>query len=280
MDDRYGSDVLAAGWKQRGKPVIAKVPVERDLVVEVVDDGFCGAVIKASQREVQLEDRVGRKRIFPLGHGFLIDGKPVELLPPVPVSTRKPSQRTASGSFVAEDARARTALPSRILVEGRHDAELVEKVWGADLRVEGVVVEYLQGIDVLDEMLEKEPPSAKRRYGILVDHLVPGSKETRMVAEFMKGPHGRFMKFVGHPYVDVWQTVTPKAMGITAWPEIPRGIEWKVGICKAFGWPHETQADIAAAWQRILARVTTFRDLEPALIGRVEELIDYVTSPG
>lgn len=279
MDDRYGSDVLATGWRERGRPVIAKVPAERDLVVEVASDGFCGAVTKASQREVELEDYKGRKRIFPLGHGFLIDGQAIELMPPTPHSSRQPTKRTASGSFVADDQRARVALPSRILVEGRHDAELVEKVWGADLRVEGVVVEYLQGIDVLDEMLAAEPPSAKRRYGILVDHLVPGSKETRMVEQFMRGPHGKHLKFVGHPYVDVWQTVTPKAMGIAAWPQIPRGIEWKVGICRAFGWPHETQADIAEAWQRILSRVTTFRDLEPALIGRVEELIDYVTAP-
>lgn len=279
MDDRYGSDVLATGWRQQGRPKVAKVAAELELVVEVADDGYCGAVTKSTAREVELEDRVGRRRLFPLGHGFLIDGKPVELIAAEPSSSRQPTKRTASGSFVVEDQRARVALPSRILVEGRHDAELVEKVWGADLRVEGVVVEYLQGIDVLDEVLRDAPPSATSRYGILVDHLVPGSKETRMVQQFMRGPHGRFMKFVGHPYVDVWQTVTPKAMGIAAWPQIPRGIEWKVGICQAFGWPHADQADIAAAWQRILSRVTTFRDLEPSLIGRVEELIDYVTAP-
>lgn len=279
MDDRYGSDVLATGWRQKGRPVVAKVAVEKDLVVEVASDGFCGAVTRASRSEVELEDRNGRKRLFPLGHGFLIDGAAVELLPPVPAAGRQSTKRTASGSFVVQDQRARAALPSRILVEGRHDAELVEKVWGADLRVEGVVVEYLQGIDVLDEMLRDEPPSATRRYGILVDHLVPGSKETRMVEQFKKGPHGKHMMFVGHPYIDVWQTVTPRAMGITAWPTIPRGTEWKVGICRAFGWPHETQTDIAHAWQRILSRVTTFRDLEPTLIGRVEELIDYVTTP-
>jgi hypothetical protein len=54
-------------------------------------------------------------------------------------------------------------------------------------------------------------------------------------------------------------------------------VEWKVGICRAFGWPADDQADIARAWQRILGRVTTFRNLEPALLGRVEELIDFVT---
>ena len=36
---------------------------------------------------------------------------------------------------------------------------------------------------------------------------------------------------------------------------------------------------IARAWQRIRAGVRDWNDLEPALIGRVEELIDFVTAP-
>ncbi|WP_402841275.1 DUF3097 domain-containing protein [Microbacterium sp. GXS0129] len=277
MDDRYGADVLAPGWRDAGRKLVKKVPAERDLVVEVAADGYCGAVTKSTHAEVELEDWKGRKRLFPLGHGFLIEGELVELVPAAPKEPTTGKTRTASGSFAVADARARTARPSRILVEGRHDAELVEKVWGADLRIEGVVVEYLQGVDNLADLLETEPPTAQRRYGVLVDHLVPGSKETRIVEKLLKGPHGKHMKIVGHPYIDVWQAVTPQAMGITAWPVIPRGVEWKAGICEAFRWPHEDQADIARAWQRILSRVTTFRDLEPALIGRVEELIDFVT---
>ncbi|MEO6505531.1 MAG: DUF3097 family protein, partial [Terrimesophilobacter sp.] len=48
------------------------------------------------------------------------------------------------------------------------------------------------------------------------------------------------------------------------------------GICEALGWPHEDQADIARAWQGILAKVKTYADLEPVLLGRVEQLIDFV----
>ena len=250
---------------------------ERDLVVEVAGDGFCGAVTRIEGTLVELEDWRGARRLFPLGGGFLIDGAPVVLRPPAPKAQAR--TRTASGSFAAPDARARVALPSRILVEGRHDAELVEKVWGADLRIEGVVVEYLQGIDLLEEILRADPPSAQRRYGVLVDHLVPGSKESRFAQAVASGPHREHVLIVGHPFVDVWQCVTPRALGIAKWPEIPRGIEWKVGICRSFGWPHETQADIARAWQHILSKVTTYRDLEPALLGRVEELIDFVTAP-
>jgi hypothetical protein len=277
MEDRYGADVLAKGWRERAAKKIPQVPAETDLVVEVADDGFCGAVTTVQSGTVELEDWKGRKRLFPLGGGFLIEGEPVTLVPPAPKD--KGPRRTASGSFVVADQRARVALPSRILVEGRHDAELVEKVWGADLRVEGVVVEYLQGVDLLDELLASEPPSAKRRYGVLVDHLVPGSKESRIADAVARGPHGAHVRIVGHPYVDVWQCVRPEALGIARWPEIPRGIEWKVGICRAFGWPHEDQADIARAWQAILSKVTTYRDLEPSLLGRVEELIDFVTAP-
>lgn len=278
MDDRYGSDVLASGWRDARRTVVKKVPAERDLVVEVAADGWCGAITKANAREVELEDRLGRRRVFPIGHGYLIDGVVVELVPPVPSSAKQTRTRTASGSFAVEDSRARVALPSRILVEGRHDAELVEKVWGDDLRVEGVVVEYLQGIDLLEDLLRESPPNAQRKYGVLVDHLVPGSKEERIANALLRGPHGAHLKIVGHPYVDVWQTITPKAMGIAAWPVVPRGTDWKTGICAGLGWPHETQADIAGAWQYILSHVHSYRDLEPSLLGRVEELIDYVTS--
>jgi hypothetical protein len=85
---------------------------------------------------------------------------------------------------------------------------------------------------------------------------------------------------VGHPYVDVWQSVKPQRLGMSSWPVIPRGTSWKVGIAEHLGWPHATQADLARAWRRILASVDTYADLEPELLGRVEELIDFVTAPG
>ncbi|WP_424447357.1 DUF3097 domain-containing protein [Microbacterium arborescens] len=277
MDDRYGTDVLAAGWRDAGRKVVPEVTADPDLVVEVASDGYCGAVVAVRAGNVELEDRLGKVRIFPLGGGFLVDGQPVRLVAP---QAAAPSGRlrTASGSFVAPQQRARVARASRILVEGRHDAELVEKVWGTDLRVEGVVVEYLQGVDLLEDLLRDEPPSAERRYGVLVDHLVAGSKETRIAEQILRGPHGAHLKIVGHPHIDVWQCVRPEAVGIRAWPTVPRGIEWKTGVCRALGWPAEDQADIARAWQRILGSVRTYRDLDPALLGRVEELIDFVTA--
>lgn len=84
---------------------------------------------------------------------------------------------------------------------------------------------------------------------------------------------------VGHPYVDIWQAVKPGRVGLAEWPTVPRAVEWKHGICAALRWPNRTQSDIAAAWQRIRASVRDWTDLEPDLIGRVEELIDFVTQP-
>lgn len=277
MDDRYGGDVLAAGWRERGRRVVPDVPAARDLVVEVASDGFCGAVVAVLSGMVELEDRRGAVRVFPLGSGFLVDGEPVRLVAPVAAAPTAP-RRSASGSIAVENHHARVARPSRILVEGRHDAELVEKVWGHDLRVDGVVVEYLEGVDHLAALLDAEPPASDRRYGVLVDHLVAGSKESRIAEGVARGRYGAHVRIVGHPFIDVWQCVKPAAVGIARWPEVPRGIEWKVGVCRALGWPAEDQADIAAAWQRILAGVHTYRDLEPALLGRVEELIDFVTA--
>jgi hypothetical protein len=72
-------------------------------------------------------------------------------------------------------------------------------VWGDDLRAEGVVVEYLQGVDLLDEALRADPPGPGRRYGVLVDHLVPGSKESRIADAVRRGAHGAHVRIVGHP---------------------------------------------------------------------------------
>ncbi len=275
-DDRYGRDVLADFRLQRGLTRAPKVAVEPGLVVEETSTGFVGAVVRYANGLVELEDRRGGIRSFALGTGFLIDGAAVELVRPAPVA--QGLARTASGSIAVDDARARVALPSRIFVEGRHDAELVERVWGDDLRVEGVVVEYLEGIDHLEEVLRDFRPAVDRRVGVLVDHLVAGSKESRIAQAVAVGPFGAHVLVLGHPFIDIWQAVTPASVGIAAWPEVPRGEDWKHGVCERLGWPHESQADIARAWQRILSRVTSYADLEPALLGRVEELIDFVTA--
>jgi len=275
MADRYGSDVLAGDWRKPARGRAVKAPASLGLVVEEVTDDFVGEIVAVDRDlgTVTLEDRRLKRRTFPLGPGFLLEGKPVILVArPRSGAPARPT-RTASGSVAVADAPARVARESRIFVEGRHDAELVEKVWGDDLRIEGVVVEYLGGIDDLASHLSDFGPTPSRRVGVLVDHLVPGSKESR-IASSLESPS---VRIVGHPYVDVWQAVKPERLGLASWPVIPRDVEWKKGICAHLGWPHATQTDIAQAWKRILGTVSSYADLEPSFLGRVEELIDFVT---
>ncbi len=277
MADRYGTDVLSGDWRKPPRGRSVEVVAEAGMVVEDATTGFVGeiVVVEKDLGMMVLEDRSNKRRSFPFGPGFLLDGAPIILRPQAGRSP-KTSSRTASGSTPVADARARVALPSRIYVEGRHDAELVEKVWGADLRVEGVAVEYLGGIDDLVGIVDEFDPAPGRRLGVLVDHLVPGSKETRLAQQVSDRAH---VLVVGHPYVDVWQAVKPDRLGLDAWPVIPRGTDWKHGICAALGWPHADQADIARAWKHLLSRVDSYADLEPSFLGRVEELIDFVTVP-
>lgn len=283
MTDRYGRDVLSAD-PLPPRPTSRPVAADVGLVVEEVTTGWVGAVLRTEKsggmHVVVLEDRQGRRRTFRLGPGFWIDGAPVELVPPTTTPAPAAPARTASGSRAVVGAKARVARESRILVEGRHDAELVERVWGDDLRVEGVVVEMLDGVDHLEDVIAEFEPGPGRRLGVLVDHLVPGSKEQRIADQALRAAPRGTVLVVGHPYVDVWQAVRPARLGLERWPVIERGTEWKHGILRELGWPHEDQADVARAWKKILGTVRSYADLEPALLGRVEELIDFVTEPG
>jgi DUF3097 family protein len=276
---QYGQDALTTP-RRPGQRQLPRVTAERGLVVEDSAEEFCGAVVLCEKDAVTLEDGRGRRRVFPLSAPFRLEGKPVLLVRPrpsgapggpSPAAARTPG-RTASGSIAAPPSRAKVAKASRIYVEGRHDAELVEKIWGDDLRDVGVVVEYLEGIDDLPAIVAGFSPGPARRLGVLVDHLVDGSKESRIAAQ-VRSPH---VLIVGHPYIDVWAAVKPSVLGIPGWPQVPRGQPWKEGVLAAIGWPQDT----AAAWRRILRSVTTFTDLEPEFLGRVEELIDFLTAPG
>ncbi len=278
--DRYGSDILATDWRAPRNGRAVEAPAVKGEVVEEVETDFCGEIVAVDRdlHTVTLEDRSRRRRTFPLGAGFLLEGRPVILTAPVTRTAPAQATRTASGSIAVRDAKARVARQSRIYVEGRHDAELVEKVWGDDLRIEGVVVEYLGGVDDLASHLRDFGPGPDRRVGVLVDHLVKGSKEQRIADAIRRSDIGPHVLVTGHPFIDIWQAVDPDRLGIGAWPKVPRGEDWKKGTCQRLGWPHRDQADIARAWKHVLGGVRGFQDLDPALLGRVEELIDFVTA--
>ena len=263
----YPVDVLAGHPRSR-PAAIPTVPATFDTVAEDAGSGFCGAVVACTSSAVTLEDRAGRRRVFPLEPArFLIDGRPVTLVRPAPAATGP--ARSASGSRTVAGLRARTARAARIWVEGVHDAALIERVWGHDLRVEGIVVEPLDGLDELAAAVADFGPAPHRRLGVLADHLVPGSKESRIAAAITSA----HVLITGHPYIDIWEAVRPAAVGIPAWPQVPRGIDWKTGVCAALG-----VSDPSTMWGRVNGAVRDYRDLATPLITAVERLIDFVTS--
>lgn len=273
-EDFYGGDPIAAAQQRRGPVQRRSVTLAKHLVVEHTASQWCGAVVGWRGGFVDLEDRTGAVRSFSLQDSFLIDGKPTTLV--LPQQKSRPV-RTASGGIAADaPVRAKTARASRIFVEGRHDADLIGRVWSADLRDAGIAVEVLDGADNLAAVLTDFAPAENRRAGVLLDHLITNSKESRLAAAAVPDRIREFVLVTGHPYVDVWQAIKPHRLGMAAWPVIPKQLEWKTGVLQHLGLPHTTQADVSQAWQQMLRRVRTYQDLESPFVGAVERLIDFV----
>jgi hypothetical protein len=263
----YERDILDELADDRRRPRFPTVTAEIGLVVEDRASGFCGDIVEVSIAAVTLRDRRGHHRHFRWKEGgFLLEGRPVTLARPAPTAPARGPAVTNSGSIAGPRTAARAARASRIWVEGRHDAELVEHVWGDDLRELGIVVEPLHGLDHLIAAIAEFGPSVERRLGVLVDHLVPGSKEERLAAQ-VRDAH---VLVTGHPFVDVWEGVRPSLLGLDAWPQVPKGRPWKEGICRALG------ADPERFWPQLRNKVRTYADLRPELVGAVERLIDFV----
>lgn len=245
-----------------------KVEATPGLVIEHRASGIVGAFIRFDRGAIIVRDRHEKDQRLALRPGaFDIEGRRSTIVAPsAPASAA--TRLTTSGSVDPGRIAARVARPSRIMVEGLHDAELIEKVWGPDLRVEGIVVEVLHGMDDLGAVVADFGPGPGQRLGILLDHLVAGTKEQR-AADLIDHPH---VLICGHPYVDVWEGIRPGVVGIEAWPQVPMGIPWKEGVIGALG----STAESGRFWKQILAKVSSYRDLEMPLVGAVEQLIDFV----
>src|SRR5271168_3876707 len=96
-----GQDIFAPGNRKPkpGQGPVPQVEAERDLVVEDFEGRFCGAVVAVEAGAVTLEDRFGKRRVFPLPGTFLLDGKRVTLVKPSPKpeALGNVGRRTASG---------------------------------------------------------------------------------------------------------------------------------------------------------------------------------------
>ena len=265
----YERDILEEFAEQRARPAAPSVNASSGMVVEHRASGFCGDIVKMTFEAVTLRDRHGQHRHFGWGEGaFRVDGRAVTLVRPAAQPAPSGPKLTASGSITSGPTTAKVAMGGRIWVEGKHDAELVEHVWGDDLRDLGLVVEPMHGVDDLAGLVASFAPAPGRRLGVLVDHLVPGSKEARLAAS-VRGPD---VLVTGHPFVDVWAGIRPKALGMDAWPDVPRELPWKEGFCAALG------TTVDGFWPKLRNRVSSYADLEPELVGAVERLIDFVTA--
>jgi len=266
----YDRDILEELADARKAPRYKQVTAQIGMLVEDRASGFTGDVVKITFEALTLRDRKNQFRHFRWKEGaFLLEGKPVTLVRATADAAPKTAQTrtTNSGSIAStEPKRAQVAKAARIWVEGKHDAELVEHVWGDDLRELGIVVEPLHGIDDLAGAVAEFGPGRQRRLGVLVDHLVAGSKEARIAATVRDAN----VLVTGHPFVDVWAGIRPKVLGLQEWPDVPRGQPWKEGMCRALG------TDLATFWPRLRNRVTTYADLRPELVRAVEQLIDFV----
>jgi hypothetical protein len=273
----YDRDILDEFEQSRKAPKYPEIEVRLGLVVEDRASGFCGDVVRWNVEAVTLRDAKQHLRFFTWKPGgFLLEGKPVTLVRPAQAPSVT-QQISASGSVIsggsARSRGAQVARASRIWVEGRHDAELLEHVWGDELREYAIVVEPLHGADDLLAAVREFGPGPDRRLGILLDHLIDGSKESRLAAEVTRSVPADHVLIAGHPFVDVWAGIRPKVIGRQEWPEVPRDIDWKNGLCAALGVPLE------GFWPRLRNSVRTFADLRPELVGAVEQLIDFVALP-
>jgi hypothetical protein len=262
-------DVLADDAVARRYP---KLPVTRDLELVHRPSRVAGRVVAFTiGQRVVLCDQDGNSHEFKPHPGVLLHrGKPVELVTGEWQDVPR-AEYTASGSVDPGSTRARTARAARIWVEGIHDAELIERIWGDDLRVEGIVVEPRHGVDDLVSEVRAFAPAKTRRLGILLDHLVDGSKESRIAAAISDTN----VLVLGHPYVDIWQAIKPGVVGIELWPEVARGTPWKEGVLAAL----DRSDEPGVFWRSILMRVDSYRDVEPSLVNAVEQLIDFVAVP-
>ena len=204
--------------------------------------GFCGDIVTITAEAVTLRDRQGQHRQFRYKPGgFLIDGKPVTLVRAGPRSQRRPAgdqqrlgRRPPAGAAQRRHGqpdlgRGQATTPSWSSTCGattcaswgssssRCTASTTWSAWSAEFA--------------------PSPAAPARGAGRPPRRRLEGGAPRRQV----RGPD---VLVTGHPFVDVWAGVRPQVIGLDAWPDVPRGVEWKEGMCDALGvsltdfWPH------------------------------------------
>jgi hypothetical protein len=231
------------------------------LMIEEAGTGFRGAVQGVQGRLMRVEEFGGAERLFPLGPGFLLEGQPIVMVAP-------------SGDGVTSIERR----ADRFFVDGPEIGGLVEKLWGANLRLRGIHIEILESLASFDLVVKRLRPGPELRVAVLIDRHPVRSREAEIAEWLALGPDHEHIALAAVPFWDIWESVSPRRLGLLSWPSVAHGPDWRRDVLAAVGWPN-SPADVAAAWERILDSVHTVADLEPRLLDRVEQLIDFVTEP-
>ena len=261
--------ILAGPVGPRERLAIRYPIVEARVGMRVAHRGsrFSGTVESVRSNEVSIAGTTGLVRQFPLEPGvFVVDGAPVTLRRGPSKTTAAP--RTASGSVAVPGARARTARASRIVVEGMHDAELLERVWGDDLRIVGVVVERLDGLAHIEAFLTDFQPGPSRQSACWSTISSPAVKRSGLPGA------GRVPTCCSPaPRTSTCgQQFGRGCWGSNAGPRFRR-VSRSRKACAALG--YDEPRDL---WNDLSRSVKSYKDLEVSVVGAVERLIDFVTT--
>ena len=118
--------------------------------------------------------------------------------------------------------------------------------------------------------LRGSAPGPGRRLGVLADHLVAGTKESRIAATVSGAARP------GRRASRTW--TSGKRSGPPPWASRPGRmchVGWigRRGVCDVLG-----VRDTATMWGRVNGAVRSYRDLATPLLTAVESLIDFVTA--
>ena len=274
---RYGPDVLAAG-NQRQRRELRRVPAEPGLVVEDATGRFCGAVVLCEKDAVTLEDRHGNRRVFPLGPAaFLLEGEPVMLVRPAVAAGPAPRDGGLPGAPPPARWPPRPAgprSPGRAASTSR--AATTQNWWRRSGETTCATSAWSWSISAASTTCPRSWTGSAP---------APGAGSASWWTTWWTGRrragspppcNTRMCSSSAIPTSTSGRRSSRRCLASAAGRGVPPGTPWKEGVLQALGWPPDT----AAAWQRILHAVTSYADLEPEFLGRVEELIDFVTAQG
>ena len=211
MDDRYGTDVLAKGWRAQFQRELRRVPADRDLVVEFA----AGRLLRRRHGRA-----VGHRRARgpPRSHAGLparrglphrrrgrrpraAHGRRARRLRRGPPPAPSPSPTPAPGS------RGRAASSSRVAMTPNSSRRCGATTCGSR-------ASWWSTCRVSTCSRPRSTRSRRARSAATACWWTtssPGSKESRITDAILRGRHGAHLRIVGHPYIDVWQCVTPRA---------------------------------------------------------------------